>query len=256
MEIQGDVAKLFAGIPIIVPGANVAVTQPKVKDIVAFGEDDFFLAVQLFLSADKMAEKIKQGNTRLEFLSDFQVLLVVLDEDKESREAIGRFFELIFPDYEYEFAPGSVNFKVDGRTVGQLNPMDFEAFQTVLKNCFIPLGKNDGQEQEYNPANEAAAAIAAKLKRGNEIRAQMKAKDNNTSSLFATYVSALSIGLAMDINVLLQYTPFQLYDAFRRYNMKEACDFYKKICSTPLMDASKMDEPENWLGDMYVDNRD
>lgn len=255
MEIQGDVAKLLAGIPIVVEGANIAITQPKVKDIIAFGEDDFFLAVQLFLSAAQMAEKIKQGNTRLELLSDFQVLLVVLDEDKESRDAVGSFFNLIFPDYEYEFAPGSVNFKVDGRIIGQLNPMDFEAFQTVLRNCFIPFGTKDQQEEEYNPANEAAAAIAAKLKRGNEIRAKMKAKDNESSSLFATYTSALSIGLAMDVNVLLNYTAFQLYDAFRRYNMKEACDFYKKICSTPLMDASKMDEPENWLGDLYVDNR-
>ena len=55
----------------------------------------------------------------------------------------------------------------------------------------------------------------------------------------------------MDINILYNYTPFQLFDAYKRYQVKQAYDLYQKVATTPMMDTSKMTEPDNWLDNIY-----
>lgn len=252
-RVQGDIGKLLSGMPIAVPGVNVAVSQPKVKDICAFGEDDFFFATQFFLNADKVIIPIKEGNPQLAMLDTFQLLLIVIQDDKEVREAIESLFCLIFPDYNVEFLPGMIQFKTkdEDRIVGRLNSFAFESFQSVLQDCFVPIVSKD-KEIEYNPANERAAEIAAKLKRGNEIRAKQQAEQQgDIGSMFANYTSVLSVGLGMDINILYNYTPFQLFDAYKRYQVKQAYDLYQKVATTPMMDTSKTTEPDSWFDNLY-----
>jgi hypothetical protein len=55
----------------------------------------------------------------------------------------------------------------------------------------------------------------------------------------------------IDINTIYNYTPFQLYDAFNRYWKKVSNDFYTKVSTTPMMDTSKMEEPESWSENIY-----
>ena len=256
MAIKGDLAQILCGVPIMVPGCNIAITQPKVRDICAFGEDSFFLALNLFLKADKMSEEIKQGKSRLSYLSDFQVLMVVVEQEPEAKSSVIDLFNLIFPNYICEFDTGCINFKTEenGHIKGRIDPMNFENFQSLLDTLFVPKGGKEEQEPEYNPANDKAAEIAAKLKRGREMREKMKQKEDGEkapSSLFAIYTSSLAIGLNLDINVLFNYTPFQLYDAFVRYNKKMAYDLYQRVSTTPMMDTSKMEIPDMWIGDIY-----
>lgn len=252
MEIKGDLAQILSGMPILLPECKIAITQPKVKDVCAFGEDKFFDAVQLFVKLEDLMEPVKKANPQLMMLSGFHVLIAILPHQPGMKSDIEEFFQLILPTYVVEFAPGSINFRVEGETgiKGQLNPMNFEYFQDTLKSLFLPLGKQS-EDEEYNPANDRAAEIAAKLKAGNQKRQQMRAKEHPNQSVFGSYTSVLSVGLGMDINVLYNYTVFQLFDAFARYSAKIAYDFYQKIVTTPLMDASKMSEPLNWMEDIY-----
>ena len=253
MGIKGDIGRLLSGMPIIVPEINVAVSQPKVKDICAFGEDEFFFAIQFFLNAEKVIIPIKEGNPQLAMLDTFQLLLIVIRDDKQTQENIEDLFELIFPDYKVELLSGMMQFRTreDETIVGRLNSFAFESFQDVLRDCFVPVGSKE-ENIEYNPANDKAAEIAAKLKRGNEIRAKQKAEQQgDIGSLFGNYTSVLSVGLGMDINILYNYTPFQLFDAYKRYQVKQAYDLYQKVATTPMMDTSKMTEPDNWLDNIY-----
>nr|DAF55222.1 MAG TPA: hypothetical protein [Siphoviridae sp. ctZHD14] len=252
MAIQGDLAQILSGMPILVPQCKFAITQPKVKDVVAFGEDRFFDSVQLFVRLDDLMEPVKKGNPRLAMLSGFHVLMVVLEQQIEMRTDVKDFFALILPQYEIEFSSGSINLKIPEETgiKGQLNPMNFEYFQDTLKTLFVPKGHGE-EEEDYNPANDKAAEIAAKLKAGNQKRREMKAKENPNQSVFGSYTSILSVGLGIDINVLYNYTVFQLFDSFSRFSAKMAYEFYQKIVSTPFMDASKMSEPLNWIDDIY-----
>ena len=65
------------------------------------------------------------------------------------------------------------------------------------------------------------------------------------ATLFGTYTSVLSVGMNLDINILYNYTPFQLYNLFSRYWKKINSDFYQKVSTTPMMDVSKMEEPDD-----------
>jgi hypothetical protein len=49
----------------------------------------------------------------------------------------------------------------------------------------------------------------------------------------------------IDINILLNYTPFQLYNTFTRYWKKVSSDFYQRVSTMPMMDTSKMEEPDS-----------
>lgn len=254
-ELQGDLGKYLSGMPVTVAGANVAISQPSIKDICAFGEDSFLMSIELFVKAKELAAEMKNvGKSQLGYIDDFQILLVIIQQDENTKRNVDNLFGLIFPNYIIEYDAGCINFRVqeNGPIVGQLNPMNFENFRITLKELFLPVG-TDKYEEEFNPANDAAAEIAAKLQRGREIRNQIKSdKDKKkANSIFGNYASALSIGLAIDINVIYNYTPFQLFDSIKRYTIKMAYDLYQKVATTPMMDVSKMDEPDNWMDGIY-----
>ena len=252
MAIKGDLAQIYAGWPVKVNNCNIAVSQPSIKDICAFGEDNFLMGVQIFTGIERTVSPIKEGNSRLAMLEDFQVLMVILNEDENLKRDMSEFFGLIFPEYKVRFDPGCISFLVGDskRIVGQINPMNFEEFKNTLQILFLPKGSET--TQDYNPANEAAAKIAEKLKRGNEVRQQLALQeDKSTGSLFTNYISILSVGMNISLESLFKYTPFQLYDTFIRYGKKIAFDLYQKVSTTPMMDVSKMKEPDNWMDNLY-----
>ena len=247
MGIKGDKKSLgliLSGQPLLIKNANIFVTQPKIKDIVQFGENDFLVGVQMLIEMEEFVEQIKQGNSELNIISDFQLLLIMVNEDLTVKKVVLDLFTLIFPEYKVKFTENTIDFFVENdqqeSLVGRIHPFNFKNLQEVLNDAFIPQIDNE-REPDYNPANDMAAQIAEKIKRGRKkIHAQKSVEDR---SIYADYCSTLSIGMQMDINIFFNYTPFQLYDAYRRYFSKVQSDFYTRVSSMPLMDTSKMETP-------------
>ena len=257
MAIKGDKRELgliLSGQPLPIKDANIFVTQPKIKDIVLFGEDDFLISVQMLVSMDQFANQIKQGNSELNIMSDFQLLLIMVEEDPTIKRMILDLFTLIFPEYEVVFTENTIDFLISEEEqknlVGRIHPFNFENFQATLNDAFIPQVDND-REPDYNPANEMASKIAEKIKRGREKVHAQKAATEGDRSIYADYCSTLSIGMQMDISIFFNYTPFQLYDAYRRYFSKVQSDFYMRVASMPMMDTSKMEVPPEWQRNLY-----
>lgn len=257
MAIKGDKKELgliLSGQPLPIKDANIFVTQPKIKDIVLFGEDDFLIGIQMLVSMEQFANQIKQGNSELNIISDFQLLLIMVEEDPTIKRMIMELFTLIFPDYKIIFTENTIDFLFSDENqdhlVGRIHPFNFENFQTVLNDAFIPQGDNE-REPDYNPANEMASKIAEKIKKGREKVHAQKAASEGDHSIYADYCSTLSIGMHMDISIFFNYTPFQLYDAYRRFFSKEQSDFYMRVSSMPMMDTSKMEVPPDWQRNLY-----
>ena len=99
MALQGDLGLYLSGCPVPLKQANVFLTPPKVRDILAFGEDKFLMTSQLFSNTGKFLRQVREGNSELERYSDFQLLLVILNEEANSRRLVDDYFELVFPDY-------------------------------------------------------------------------------------------------------------------------------------------------------------
>lgn len=249
MALQGDLGLYLSGEPVFLESCNVKITPPKVKEILAFGEDRFFMATHMLGKTDKFLVQVREGNSELDRYNDFQLLLVILNEEANSRRLVDDFFELVFPDYQIKITENSIDYIFEGRVVGRLNPFNFDLLQVTLVELFEPYKKN---KEEYNPVDSKAAEIAEKLKKGKQKIDALKGKGKKEeTSLFATYASVLSVGLSVSINVFMDYTPFQLYDAFSRYFAKHQSDVYQALSMQPFADTSKVEAPEEWYRNLY-----
>lgn len=251
MAIQGDIGLYLSAQPVPVKDCNIIITPPKIKEIVSFGEDNFFTVIHILTKTERFLEEVRQGNSQLKRYSDFQLLLVILNEEIESKRLVNSFFELVFPNYNVRITDSSIDFLIEQRVVGRITPFSFEFLQLVLKELFEPTKE---KEEEYNPVGDKAKEIAEKIKQGKAKREALKNGGKNqgkNSSLFGTYISVLSIGLSMDVNILYNYTPFQLYDSFTRFLNKMQSDFYQSISVQPFLDSSKITAPEDWYRDLY-----
>ena len=64
-------------------------------------------------------------------------------------------------------------------------------------------------------------------------------------------LSVLTVGTKKDMNDFLNYTVYQLFDEFRRYELKEQYDVYFKA---RMAGAKDMKEPDDWMQDLHNPN--
>lgn len=257
-EIQGDVGLYLSGCQVPIKMCGIYITPPSVREIVQFGETNFFSMVQILSDIKKFVAPIKEGNIALAQRSDFQIFIGILleEETSEVRRMFDQFMQLCFEKFIVEITKKSINFKVEenGANIGQINPFNLKEFSLVLKELFLPSKMNEDEEIEYNidPNNAAAVRLLNKIKENRKKRAKAaQSEAEKNSSIFAQYISILSVGMGADINTLYGYTPFQIYDMFSRFIAKMSYDTYQQIITTPFVDSSKIESVDNWVGDMY-----
>lgn len=251
MAIKGDlVGKYITGCDVAIPECGIFISQPSVKTILQFGEDGFFSAVNFFSQLSNMLEEIKKESPEAHILSELHLLIMVLHEEPLMKIQLENFFEIVFSQYHINVTESSLDFlqtENDKQVIkGRVTPFNFAALRQVITDLFLPY---TGKKEAYNPKSSKAAAIAEKLKKGREKIAAQKGEQD--TSLFGSYLSILAIGMNLDLNVLLEYTPFQLYDLFMRYNRKIATDRYFDISTVPFADTSDLDAPDEWTGNLY-----
>lgn len=250
MSYNGDIALYLSGGQVAIPECGIYVTPPTVRQICQFGEDKFFQALGLVVKLNDVADEIKQGNFELSEYDNFQILIAMLQQQEDLNDLIISFFGLVCPDFEVSFSEKTIDFKLPDSVYvnGRVHTYNFPALQEVISEMFLP---QDVQEQDYNPANEAAAKIAEKLRKAKEKIKGNRSPSDDKVSIISLYVSSLSVGMCIDMNTLFNYTLFQIYDTYNRYWLKVKYDMYQKIATTPMMDVSKMEEPREWAQNLY-----
>lgn len=253
MAIQGEVvSKYFVGGEVSIRDCNIVLTQPTVKAIMIAGEDLFLSAVNFISQMSNMLAEVQKEETEVKILSELQLFIALYKQEPKVRYELDALFYMIFPQYKVKVTDNSIDFIQEKIIKGRINPFNFPSFQKVVTELFLPY---IAQKEEYNPATEKAKEIAEKLKKGKEKRLQQKnnGKDGDIS-LFSNYISILAIGMKMDLNIFLNYTPFQLYDTFMRYNKKEAYERYWDISTIPFSDTSSLEAPDEWTSNLYSNN--
>lgn len=244
------VGRYLSGSDILIQDCNVIITQPTVKTVLQFGEDNFFGAVNFIVQLDKMLQSVLQDDPQAKILSELQLLLLIYQQEPKVRAQLNDFFYLVFPAYQVKLTDNSIDFFQEENesliVKGRINPFNFDALKTIIEHLFLPYTVS---KEEYNPNSKRASEIAEKLRKGREKIAAQKNEEN--VSLFASYLSILSIGMNMDVRILLEYTPFQLYDTFMRYNHKSAQDRYFAITTIPFADTSNIEAPDEWTENLY-----
>lgn len=241
----------MAGIDIPIPELQLTIHVPVIKEIALMGETKFFMAVQ-YLCLDK--ESLIQDETLLSSLTNFQVLMKVLEQsqDKDKKNAVIMLLTLLFPDYIPVITRNSIILtKQEENQPLLIDDNNFDIFQSVLKEILCVNSLFQGNNVIYNPANDRAKEIAEKLMRGRRKVAEIKSKGNNESVL-TRYISILTIGSnTMSLEDCLNLNMFQIFDLMERYNAFIEWDVDLRV----RLAGGKPDKPvESWMRDIHPKN--
>lgn len=237
----------MAGIDIPIPELQLTIHVPVVRDIAFMGEAQFFLAVQ-YLCLEK--ESLIQDESLLSSLSNFQVLVRVLEQsqDKTKKIAVITLLKLLFPDYTALITKNSIILTlVDGQGTVLIDNNNFDQFQVVLREILCVNSIFQGENIIYNPINQRAKEIADKLMRGRRKAAELKNKGSNESVL-TRYISILTVARVASLEQCLQCNLFQLFDLMERYTNYVEWDTDLQV----RLAGGKPDKPvESWMRDLH-----
>lgn len=241
---------LLAGSDIPFPEARVTIHQPTLKEIGYIGEKTFFMGCGfLDFSKNLLNESDK---TRLANYNDFDILMsIMINRDLSVRptiEAALSVLSLIFPLYQVEVRKDKVAIiLIKDNQEFEINKTNYPVFKEILSNMFSLNDKNS--KEEYNPEGEMAEKIANKLKKRHEKLSKLKEEINfnRDVSILGRYASILAIGLQKNLNVLMQYTVYQLYNEFQRFQLKVQWDAYVQA---RMAGAKDLEEVDNWMIDL------
>lgn len=206
----------MVGGDIPIPELHITMHNPSITEISLMGEKEFFTAMQ-YLCIDK--EALIQDETLLANLSNFQVLMKVLEQsqDKQKKNNIQTLLLLLFPEYQSIILPSSIMLSKKDEQPVVIDTNNFEMFQDYIKAALCANSIFQGDNIVYNPANEAAKKIADKIMAGRRKVAQLKSNGGNESVL-TRYLSILTVGLnSMSLEDCSKLTLFQLFDLMDRY---------------------------------------
>ncbi len=154
---------------------------------------------------------------------------------------------LLFPEYELIKMPTMLilNKIVDGKKEQCLiNNNNVEQFKKIISQMLC-LDTLTGQA-DYNPANKLAEQIANKL-RDRHKKLQKKENDGQKGiNILSRYISILVLANHHTYSELMQYTVYQLFDQFRRFEKKYSYDTW---FSAKLAGAENLEDVQNWMSE-------
>ncbi len=236
---------LMAGVDIPFPEAQVSIHQPSIKEIGLIGEESFYSGCGT-LNFSKNSLSL-EDRIALKDYTDFEILMSMMNNKsfntQQNRIDMIMVLTLIFPEYQIHFTQNEIALIKEDES-HLLNSENFEEFKKILTAMFCLKGK--GNETEYNPSGDKAREIIEKLNK----RKQKLAEQNGDQkvSVLNRFASILAIGQKQDLNEILDYTVYQLFDQFDRFVLKEQFDIHLKA---QLAGARDLGEIEDWKKDLH-----
>ena len=238
---------LLSGNDIPFYGGHINIHQPTIKEIGYIGEEEFHVGSR-FLLFDKDNLDLKDKSD-LENNSNFNIFMAIMNSKQHTTHKTNALMvlTLMFPNVRFKIDKDKILLQQENIEVeSSITELNFEEFQDIVRKmyCLDTLDAGDGN---YNPADDLAKRIAKKFKKRQEKLAKQKGQGQKVN-LFSRYVSILAVGLQKDMNELLNYTVYQLYDEFKRYQMKQDFDIYVQA---KMAGAQDLEEVKNWMENIH-----
>ena len=237
---------LLSGNDIPFVPAQITIHQPTIKEIAYLGEEAFFTGCQLLnFSKNILSEEDKLN---LEERTNFDILIAILREQnavmQKNRNCVNMVLALIFPEYEISFEKDCIKLKKENEE-HKIDNSNYEEFKSVISSVFS-FGNSKDSKPDFNPSGDLAKKIADKLKKRHQKLAETKPAQK--VDILSRYVSILTVGQQKDMNALLNYTTYQLFDEFKRYELKMGHDIYVQA---KMAGAKDLKEVEDWMQDIH-----
>ena len=241
---------LLTGIDIPFQAGRLLIHQPTLKEIAVIGEDDFFIGCGLLTISKDILNS--QGKIDLDKINDFNIFMSIINGtigiDKNLQKNIDCAFNvlyLLFPTLD-------IKAEKDKLIIGEgyIDKTNFSEFKNILKTIFNLSFKDSEVQKDYKPATNKAQQIAEKLKKRHQdlIARSGVAVNGKEVRIFGRYMSIISVYNGISFKDLEQYTVFQLYDIFKRVQLKIAYDMAMRA---KLAGAKDVKNPDDWMKDIY-----
>lgn len=239
-----DSLMLLSGNDLPFPEAAMTIHHPTLKEIAYLGEDSFFTGYQMLnISKNLLTDEDKSN---LENLNNFDILIAILRERnavmQKNRNCVIMVLALLFPTCSVHIGEQDI-LLTEGEEIHKINNSNFDQFQNIIKKMFS-FGESETQT-DFNPDGELAKRIADKLKKRHQKLAE---KSGDNSNFLARYTSIVAMATNQNINSIFNYTLYQLFDAVKRYELKNGYDIYIKA---KLAGAQDLKEPEDWMKELH-----
>lgn len=242
---------LMTGVDIPIPECQLTIKQPTCLEISQIGENKFNLGVQLLCIDKERYMQDEQAREELEKINNFQLLMMLINEDKEKKDDLKTILLMILPNYQIILTPRSILCK-KGEENLIIDEENFESFQKILRKVFCQNRKRKDDDDEipeqYNVQSKKAKEIAEKLYKGRKRIAELKAAQNPDDSMLSRYISILAIGMGYTINELNSLTLYQIVDLFERFTMKMQQDVDLSI---RLAGGTPDKQPKHWTEPLH-----
>ena len=220
--------------------AQLIIHQPTIKEIGLIGEDVFFTGCQLLNFSKNLLNT--EDKVSLEDQTNFDILIAILREQnavmQKNRNCVNMVLALLFPNYEIQFKSDCISFRQEGdESEYQINRNNYEIFKEIISIMF---NLKQDKTTTFNPSGELASRIAKKLQKRHQKLAQDK--PDKKIDILSRYVSILSVAQSKDMNVLLNYTVYQLYDEFKRNELKMNYDIYLEAKMAGAKDLKEVED--------------
>ena len=235
------------------PSAQIQVHQPTAKEIGMVGETSFYQGIGL-LSFDKDMINF-EDKSGLEKLSNFDIIMTMIQNPSTEVQIMKAdmviVLAILFPSYTIEIKKDKIvliDQRQEDKKETVIDSSNYDEFHDILENISC-LNIGNKKKEALNPKSKLAREIAEKIKKG-RTKAQ-KDKSQDKSSILSRYISVLAVGLQKDINILSNYTVYQLIDEYQRYTAKISFDMNIKA---RLAGATEIEEPKDWMGNLFEES--
>jgi hypothetical protein len=241
---------LLSGNDIPFVEAKVTIHQPTLKEIAYIGEETFFIGCGFLDFSKNLLSDLDKA--KLYNYSDFDIFMsIIVQKNPDTKRSVDAAFlvlNLIFPLYEISVRDNLIVLKKDEQEFF-ITRDNFDIFKEIIVTMFN-LKAGGGANDSYNPEGDMAKRIAEKFKKRHEQLNKIAGERPNANkkiSILSRYLSILAVGLQKDLNRLMQYTIYQLYDEFQRFQLKMQWDAY---IQARMAGAKDLDEVDNWMIDL------
>ena len=238
---------LLSGNDIPFYGGHINIHQPTIKEIGYIGEEQFHVGSR-FLLFNKENLNI-EDKSDLENQSDFNIFMAIMNSKQNAKHKNNALMvlTLMFPNVRFKIDKDKILLQQENIEVkSSINELNFEEFQDIVRQMFCLTQVEGGNG--YNPGDAYAEKLAEKFRQRQQKLAEQKGEKGQKINLFSRYISILAVGLQKDMNELLNYTVYQLFDEFKRYQTKQDFDIY---IQAKMAGAKDLEEVKNWMEDIH-----
>lgn len=212
-------------------------------------EEDFFFVLKIMQMSLKELMQVTEDVTEFQI---FYTMLTTTQEivgfTEEKRKCLFNFLELLFKNFKMQINNMAILFSnPTDNSFLILSNRNFENFKNSVNKMFgVSEFFEDKQQETFNPADERAKAIAAKIQKGRDKAAADKGVSETKHGLIENYISILSTGFKIPpSDICDKYTFYNLITGYKKFLAQEAWNLEIKA---RLAGASPRDDsPENWM---------